>query len=684
MTSLHMVGHMVTVAVIATLVKQLMQLKFNLHDLKVELCDQETDATKFKNNFCEKGGKHGSEESGDKSAESETEEKAKAKRKSETKSGIHTDTGEAEDTHPDTDTCTETEVKNEEENIDLGGIAKTGEQNTDPETDTRREMNVEKDVSAGNLDWYSETEHHVPFESSVWCHEHDNGFCHFNNLCYNTVEDDLFIMAGNESVFENVGFSDGSILIELSSVKKHNVHQKYVGSIPVETAGKLKITWVKETVLLFNRFKPDNLMHVLHDDILPMYHSLRLISLTEREKQSQTNEKPKIQLVFFEGWEMGEFSPLYQLFSVHSIILKENLNSKGAVMCFSNAYTGVSKSTVWYDYGFHTPQGAVDNFKVTDTMIHSLVKFILQQFEPGGNDQPSKTDYLVLLMRKQNRKIINEGELTINIVQKLGIKVLNINFEMFEISKIIEIVHNSKGILGMHGSLLSLAMFLKPGSVLIELFPYAVNPDHYTPFKTLASVKGMGLSYRAWQNMNPENSRGFTERDPDEGGLEHVSEIERTEIKQQTEVPRHLCCTDPSWLYHIYQDTVVDITEVTSLIRSSLEESEKYSDHPEFNFHPLQVKNVSCDLFVEGFSWKLVVDWNIPWNSELSKNDVQYEILVQNMSNKQLVTSYVTETSPFLIDIQVDTESSYFVWVKSVRDKTLSGPYSDSSECIAG
>ena len=686
MTSLHMVGHMVTVAVIATLVKQLMQLKFNLHDLKVELCDQETNAAEFKNNFCERGGKHGSEEGGDKSSESEIEAKTKAKRKSETKSGTSTDTGVATGTNSDKDTGTKTEMQNEVEATETARITKTGQQKTDSETETRTEIGT-ADISA-DMDWYSEAEHHVPFESSVWCHEPENGFCQFQNLCYNTVEDDLFILAGNESVFENVDFSDGTILIELSSVRKHNVHQKYVGSIPVDKSERLNITWIKDTVLLFNRFKPDNLMHVLHDDILPMFHSMRLISMKEGNRQGHQNEKLGNQLVFFEGWEMGEFGELYQLFSTDPIVLKENLNLKGTVVCFANAYTGVSKSTVWYDYGFTKPQGPVDGFEVTGMMIHSLVKYILQQLHSGDNKQRSSTDYLVLLTRKQNRKIINEVELTLDIVQKLGIKVLNVNFEMFEFSKLIHIVHSSKGIIGMHGSLLSLAMFLRPGSVLVELFPYAVNPDHYTPFKTLASIKGMGIAYRAWQNTNTENSVGYPERDPDEGGLNHVPEAERTEIMQQTEVPLHLCCTDPSWLYHIYQDTSVDVGEITSLISSSLEKSEKYSDQPGLSFHSVQVKNVSCILSIlsdegKGISWKLIVTWKIPWNFELlGKNDVQYEILVQNMADTSAVKSYVTETSPFIIDL--DTESSYYVWVKSVRDKTLSGPYSDSTECITG
>ena len=42
--------------------------------------------------------------------------------------------------------------------------------------------------------------------------------------------------------------------------------------------------------------------------------------------------------------------------------------------------------------------------------------------------------------------------------------------------------------IGMHGSMLIMAMFLKPGSGLLELFPFGVPAENYTPYKTLAQL----------------------------------------------------------------------------------------------------------------------------------------------------------------------------------------------------
>lgn len=37
-------------------------------------------------------------------------------------------------------------------------------------------------------------------------------------------------------------------------------------------------------------------------------------------------------------------------------------------------------------------------------------------------------------------------------------------------------------------------MFMKKGSILIELYPYLINPRYITPYRTLASI--MSLKYR--------------------------------------------------------------------------------------------------------------------------------------------------------------------------------------------
>ena len=57
---------------------------------------------------------------------------------------------------------------------------------------------------------------------------------------------------------------------------------------------------------------------------------------------------------------------------------------------------------------------------------------------------------------------------------------------------------------GMHGSILALAMFMPAGGALVELFPYGVPASHYTPYRTLAELPHLQLAYRAWEVRRPQ------------------------------------------------------------------------------------------------------------------------------------------------------------------------------------
>lgn len=53
--------------------------------------------------------------------------------------------------------------------------------------------------------------------------------------------------------------------------------------------------------------------------------------------------------------------------------------------------------------------------------------------------------------------------------------------------------------------------------------------------------------------------------------------IERQlEIRKSKSVSLHLCCSDASWLYRIYQDTIVDKDEMLLIITDALDESKNY------------------------------------------------------------------------------------------------------------
>jgi hypothetical protein len=57
------------------------------------------------------------------------------------------------------------------------------------------------------------------------------------------------------------------------------------------------------------------------------------------------------------------------------------------------------------------------------------------------------------------------------------------------------------------------------------------------------------------------------------GGIVGLPAEEQEKIKNTKSVPPHFCCSNPYWLYRIFQDTRVHITEVLGIIQDALDES---------------------------------------------------------------------------------------------------------------
>jgi len=68
-------------------------------------------------------------------------------------------------------------------------------------------------------------------------------------------------------------------LLDMSTVANHSGQYFNYADVLAMTAEQLlgaSTRLVGGTSLIFRRFHPDNLMHVLHDDLLPLYDTLRV------------------------------------------------------------------------------------------------------------------------------------------------------------------------------------------------------------------------------------------------------------------------------------------------------------------------------------------------------------------------------------------------------------------------
>lgn len=531
--------------------------------------------------------------------------------------------------------------------------------------------------------YVSEQVSKLPIESSVWClgSHHANRMCYFHNLCYLPQVDEFVFLHGNRSAY--IGTPENRYdpaLLDLSSVKDHNT--QYFNFMDADAARMLSLfnhaVVIEQTSLIFRRFHPDNLMHVLHDDAIPLFHTISTLPFAQSTRLNSLLPFD-LQLVFMEGWDPGPFEDIYDMFSSVKPLYKNNMLSADYPTCFLEAYVGISKYTTWYQYGFVEPQGPIHDIRVTADDIHRFCHFLGMQL--NITEVPSSGDrIIVLLSRRYNRLILNEVDLTFALAQTFHQKVVTVAMETHSLKEMVYLVSKSSILLGMHGSLLALAMFLPQGSVLVELFPYAINPDHYTPYRTLANLRGMDMNYLAWRNVDITKTVPHPERSWDEGGIVHLPEEEQQKIMSSNEVPLHLCCRNAEWLYRIYQDTVVDVDDIISLLQNDnvnsldkhfIDESQSSSKQ----LSPSYVRNVICiaDSLVHGLP-SLQLSWKPPANIRfINFLEVKYEVWIQEVGEDDYTAWMLTQYQyTFTAGIQPDT--NYSVWIRCIVDGVV-GPF---------
>lgn len=117
----------------------------------------------------------------------------------------------------------------------------------------------------------------------------------------------------------------------LSPVFDHNRYQMTnIASIPYEKIKNLdeNITVLTGETLLMSRFKPDNLMHLLHDDIIPLYATIY-----------ERNLVGKLSYIFIDdNWPQWIGQWFFEIFYPEKIY-KSQLK-KNTIVCFETAHTG--------------------------------------------------------------------------------------------------------------------------------------------------------------------------------------------------------------------------------------------------------------------------------------------------------------------------------------------------------
>ncbi|XP_076353391.1 protein O-linked-mannose beta-1,4-N-acetylglucosaminyltransferase 2-like [Tachypleus tridentatus] len=523
-----------------------------------------------------------------------------------------------------------------------------------------REM---ENITFGNLKLFS----------SVWCYglDNTNRLCRFRNLCYFPKTNDFVFFHGSKSVYFGIPENQfNPALVDMASVENHNTQYFHFTDMPESESQGFNKTFFDKRFFIFNRFNPGNLMHVLHDDLIPLISSVREICGAVTINETQECLK-SFELFLADEHPSGMFFNLYEELSAGSPLLATNLTDN---ICFAESFVGLRKHTLWYQYGFKIPQGPL---KRNMKLVSDEVKIFIEMFRVKFGKKYKHTDdenYAVLIARN-NRIIINEAEVMKELHKCSGLKVKKVSLEENNLHEIIQVIHNSKMLVGMHGALLALLMFLKPNSVVIELFPYGVNPDSYTPYKTLATLPGFGLIYHSWQNTELNNTITKPDNPVELGGIRHLPLTVQQQILDNPEVPQHLCCNNPEWLFRIYQDTVVNISSFSQVLQHALlqqVERKTFQQHNENlmkrNLYPGEVQNLACHLVYRDETWaSLVLLWKEPWNLKyINSSLVVYEVLVQEANTEKVDYVLVKTTKHIFHKLLLNTH--YVIWLRCQVD----------------
>ncbi|XP_015912454.1 protein O-linked-mannose beta-1,4-N-acetylglucosaminyltransferase 2-like [Parasteatoda tepidariorum] len=506
--------------------------------------------------------------------------------------------------------------------------------------------------------------------SSVICRgtNHTDRICHFKHLCYDPQSKSFVFLHNQKSIRSGLPHDRFSpTLIDFSSVDDHNTQYFNFVELPDTFISKFNISYLKGNFLIFKRFNPENLMHVFHDDLLPSYSTLTEL-YTNREI-----EEGIVSFVFADDREPGPYRHIYENF-LYKKPLYIKLLSKEYLYCFERTHIGLNKYSTWYQYGFRKPQGALpkSNLEISPIIL-AFQEYFQQKFSLKSHEEKKCA---VLLTRKRNRRLLNEYEIKLSIFETLGLDTFVMNLEENSVFQIIEKIMKCQIMVGIHGSLLILSLFLKKFSVLLEIFPYGVPSNISTPYKTLAEIPGLNLIYRALENKLEKNSVPHPEYPPELGGILHLSDSEQSKIKNSFVSP-FLCCDNPIWLYRIYQDTFVDIISFkNALIETQNEknQSQLKREIVHYNIYPSTVRDCVCNISMD--SKTLTLYWEVPWNiAFMNVSYIEYEIWVQDTSNDD-VQAFITKKNYFYLKAEL-FEKTYYVWIRCYSNGLI-GPFNSS------
>ncbi|XP_039025529.1 alpha-1,3-arabinosyltransferase XAT3-like [Hibiscus syriacus] len=240
-----------------------------------------------------------------------------------------------------------------------------------------------------------------------------------------------------------------------------------------------------------------NVFHDFNDGFIPLFITIR--SLYKNQDVILVVSKAR-------DWWINRYKNLLRVLTSHPIV---NLDNDTSTHCFPSATLGL------ISYGFMTlmpnPSQTLLQFRALLDKAFSHHVYSTLNLPPKHDSRPR----LVFLSRPRGigREILNQGEV-IQITKEIGFDVVLFQpTGMTSLQQIFVLLNSSHAMIGIHGAALMHSLFLRPGSVFMQVMPLGTNWVGKMCYGEPA--RAMGIDYIEYK-INVEESSLVEKYDKDD------------------------------------------------------------------------------------------------------------------------------------------------------------------------
>ncbi|KAF8369861.1 hypothetical protein HHK36_032108 [Tetracentron sinense] len=231
-----------------------------------------------------------------------------------------------------------------------------------------------------------------------------------------------------------------------------------------------------------------NLFHDFNDGFIPLF-----VTVTATANSLVSDRNLVLVIANSRNWWLTKYVELLSRFTNYPII---NLDNETATHCFPSASVGL------ISHGYMT----IDPTLLPHSETFLNFRTLLEAAYVHGQSPPTARPRLVLVSRSGGvgRVIRNQDEIA-RAAEETGFEVSIFEPTQYtSLSEAYGLINGSHAMIGVHGAALTHSLFLRPGSVFVQVVPLGIDWLAETCFGK--SARDMGLEYMEYKIRVEESS----------------------------------------------------------------------------------------------------------------------------------------------------------------------------------